>query len=228
MKFKKKQKPEEKFTLSKEILKKFLYQQSYSSLNISSTDLANIKDLITEMQSKYNLQKLLKENEEFVKSEIKSTEENSRVQQLTSNSEERMKEILDSMFDNVLYSIKENMNDSFIRFKNDCRFETCRRILNAEKFKDLLNTDDLIEEVDDVIDDDDSKSNKSETKSNGFLERVVSGLKRKSWKRSSKSIEDKRSRGNTKSLPTSPRNSSFETQSLRYFKLDSDNDLRQN
>eukprot|EP01080_Neovahlkampfia_damariscottae_P006276 gene6276-10283_t len=141
MDFKKQTTPEGKFKKSKEISKKFLYSQSEVQMNFSSNELASIRDEISELQSKYNLQKLLKDTEVFVNSEIECVEENNRFQKLKSNSEERMNQILDSMFDSILTTIKQNMNDSFLRFKLDSKFVKCENIISGNSITILVESE---------------------------------------------------------------------------------------
>jgi hypothetical protein len=160
--FKEKKTPQEKFETSKQILKKFLLRQSETLLNVSSTELLEIQNRLNSVQSKYNIQKLLNENEIFVKSQIKSTQENERVKALKLSTEEEMNTIFDTLFDSIQKTVKQNMNDSYLRFQKDPKFDKCIKILRAQQFKELQHIDLHLEVIEVEHTEDDEKSSGSD------------------------------------------------------------------
>jgi hypothetical protein len=131
-------------------------------LNVSSSELLEIQNRLNSVQSKYNIQKLLYENEIFVKSQIKSTEENERIKALKLSTEEEMNTIFETLFDSIQKTVKQNMNDSYLRFQRDPKFDKCIKILRSQQFKELQLKDvplvDFVEHTED-----DEKSSESDT-----------------------------------------------------------------
>ena len=187
--FKKIKSKDKKLIKLKEISKKFLFQQSSSLMNFSSIEMSNIKNQINELQSKYNLQKLLNENEKIVNFEIQNFEENSKIQILKMKSEERMNQILDSLFDSILVTIKQNMNDSFLRFKLDTKFQKVIKILKEQQNPFIginIEEDDSLESIFEVdVDFEEDEENIKRSSVSSLFGKFFLDVKTKSFKRGS-------------------------------------------